>query len=105
MGTFTVRSSTALYLTAVAQSVTTNGQPACATPQTFTFSTFSTSATVTLALPYGSYKLYSGASLGDLTAPVGSLLGITPVTDGVNGVLGSFDALNGVLTLDPRAAS
>lgn len=105
MGTFTVRSTAALYLTAVAQSVTTNGQPACATPQTFTFSTFSTSATVSLALPYGSYKIYAGSALGLLTAPVGSALGITPTTDAVNGVLASFDPLSSTLTLDPRAAA
>ncbi|WP_375390171.1 prepilin-type N-terminal cleavage/methylation domain-containing protein [uncultured Amnibacterium sp.] len=105
VGTFTVRSTTPLYLTAVAQSSTTNGQPACDSPQTFTFSTFSTSATVTLALPYGSYKLSSSVVSGGTLLPIGALLGLAPVTDPVNGVLASFDPMSSTLTLDPRPAS
>lgn len=111
MGLFTVKSTVAVYVTAVAQNVTTYGQPGCSaattasTTPTFTFSTFAVNSTTTLALPYGTYKLYSGGALGSLTTLVGSSLNVTPFTNAVNGVLTSFNPTTGVLTLDPRPGS
>lgn len=107
MGTFTVRSSLGVYLTAVQQSpsVPTTGQPGCATPQTFKFSQLTIGSTVKLALPYGTYKIYSGTVLGALTTLVGTTLNVTPLTDSVNGALSTFTTSSSTLTLDPRPAA
>ena len=111
MGVFSVKSTLAVYITAVAQNVTTNGQPGCATAAvastapTFTFSTFTLNSTTTLALPYGTYKLYSGGFVGALTNLLGTSLNVTPITSAVNGALTTFDPSTGVLTLDPRPGS
>ncbi|MGT2425924.1 type IV pilus modification PilV family protein [Amnibacterium kyonggiense] len=66
MGVFTVTAPLIslgnTYVTAVGQSSTANGQPGCATTETFTFSGYMLpGATKTFALPYGSYKIYTGA--------------------------------------------
>lgn len=108
MGLFTIRSANGLYLKAVQQSVTgtaANGQPTCGTPQTFTFSKFASNATTTLALPYGTYKIYSGSALNTITDLVGTGLNITPVPNALNGLLTTFNTSTGVLTLDPRPGS
>lgn len=98
MGVFTVRPSAVTSLTAVAQNVTTNGQPGCktatqASPPTFTFPNLPANSTSTLALPYGTYRLSSGAAT----------LTVAPMTDPLSGLLSSYTA--SVLTLDPRSGS
>lgn len=107
MGVFSVRPLSSLALTAVAQDVSTNGQPGCAnaSTQSYTFpSTISTSG-AKLALPYGTYKLYSGNILSSLTNLIGSSLNLTAVTDPVTGALARFDPQTNILTLDPRPSS
>lgn len=101
MGTFRVNQLSALYLTAVAQNDTTNGQPGCAKPATFTFSTLSLGSSV-LALPYGTYKIYSGGLLGALTTAITSNGTIKPITTGHDGELSTFLPASGTLVLDPR---
>jgi prepilin-type N-terminal cleavage/methylation domain-containing protein len=105
MGVFTLNSASAVYLTAVQQSVTTYGQPACTKPQTFAFSALKPNTTTKLALPYGTYTLYSGGALGAQTSLVGSTLNVTPITGSPNGVLTSFSTSASTLTLDPRPGS
>lgn len=107
MGVFSVKPVSALYLTAVAQDVSTNGQPGCAnaSTQTYTFPSRISTSTTTLALPYGTYKLYSGNVLSALTNLVGTSLGLTAVTDPVTGALATFDPQTNILTLDPRPSS
>jgi hypothetical protein len=98
------------YVTAVQQSTAADGNPGCATTKTYSYSTrYSKQATVTLALPYGTWKLYTGATAGATTYDVTS--GVT-VVDGVviptgtggvqTGVLGASTFTGGILTLDPR---
>lgn len=108
MGVFTVRVpalTSTTYLTAVAQDSGANGQPGCKSAPTFTFSKLTANSTMTLALPYGTYKLYTGSALGSVANVLGSTLGVTPVTDRVSGLLSAFDPTLGTLTLDPRSAS
>ena len=78
--------------------MTTNGQPGCktatqASPPTFTFPNLPANSTSTLALPYGTYRLSSGAAT----------LTVAPMTDPLSGLLSSYTA--SVLTLDPRSGS
>jgi type II secretory pathway pseudopilin PulG len=104
MGTFTVRPTTSTTLTAVAQNVTTNGQPGCkaaavsSTTPSFTFPNLPANTTSTLALPYGTYRLTSGAAVT-----------VAPVPDQVSGLLSAYTPGSttgtGTLTLDPRAGS
>ncbi len=115
MGVFQVvipNSNSNRYVTAVQQTTSGNGNPGCATTKNYSYSTqYSKNATVTLALPYGVWKLYTGSSAGSATNLVTS--GVT-VVDGVviptgiggvqTGVLGASTFAGGVLTLDPRQA-
>jgi type II secretory pathway pseudopilin PulG len=110
MGVFTVKPAVATTITAVQQSVPLNGQPGCSALQTFTFASVPGGTTTALALPYGTYKLYSGtpSSPGVLTGLLqllGLTLNVTTVTNPVNGVLTGYVPATGVLTLDPRPAA
>ncbi len=92
------------YVTAVGQSATANGEPGCATTETFTFSGYLLpGATATFALPYGTYQLYAGTLLAQTTSPM-SGSDVTIPSSTYNGPLSAVTA-GGVLTLDPRPAS
>jgi hypothetical protein len=104
------------YLTAVQQTTGPGGDPGCATPPNkYTFGTgpYNNGTTVTLALPYGSWLIYTGSSSGSTTTLVPAAK-IT-ITDSaiafVNGgtgelltgeVGGSAVTGAGAVTLDPR---
>jgi prepilin-type N-terminal cleavage/methylation domain-containing protein len=95
MGVFTIKgqSSGGLYLKAVSQ----NGSPACDQTMTYVFGqiiTNNSGTTVTVALPFGSWKLYSGTSTSQTTIIGGSRL--TNVTKG------TVDNGTNTVTLDPR---
>lgn len=81
------------YLVAVSKNVTTGGQPGCVTQQTLRFSP--TPNTVTVALPYGSWDIYRGAST--TFSPTSGTRVSTGMTTGANGTIAS-----GVVTFDPR---
>ena len=108
MGVFTVTAPAlslgSTFVTAVGQSSTVNGQPGCATTETFKFSGYLLpGASATFALPYGTYQLYGGTALAQTTATMsGSAVTIPAST--YNGPLSAVTA-GGVLTLDPRPAS
>lgn len=82
-------SSSASYLRAVSEPDPHAEHPGCATTVDLLFSATGT-GTRTLALPYGSWKIYKGTSSNRTT----QLTAITVVTEG--------DVLAGVVTLDPR---
>ena len=104
--------STNFFLTAVASSVTSGGNPGCTAAATtiYKFGSFAGGSTQTVALPYGTWKLYTGATSGAVTTQITTgvtvrdaaisldslgapLTGIAPTT--------STFASN-ILTLDPR---
>lgn len=90
--------TTGQYITAkTITPVTGSGDPGCALGMTLTFPKL-TGTTTTLALPWGTWKLYSGASSGLMTTVVnGSASNVTFVTNG--------SVVSGAVMLDPRAAS
>jgi type II secretory pathway pseudopilin PulG len=115
MGVFKIHIPSATnqdYVTAIQQSGASGGNPGCASPKTYKFSSdYPNDVDVTLALPYGEWKLYLGNYQGDTSHPVTS--GVTPidgalqpsgfVTGGVEtGILGASTFTGGVLILDPR---
>lgn len=78
-----------------------DGDPGCGltTPPKYAFDTAAIVAnTATLALPYGTWKLYRGATSGNLGTQITS--GLSAVTSGA--VTGS--GVGTVITLDPRVA-
>lgn len=90
------------YLNAVSQAVgpTGAGDPGCAVGMAYTFGTvLSTTAIIqnTIALPYGSWKLYSASSATGTT----NLIATTAVTLTGEGTLTST---GGIVTFDPRTA-
>jgi type II secretory pathway pseudopilin PulG len=89
------------YLTATATTPPSGSDdPGCAaTPAaTYTFGPITpTSSKVTLALPYGTYTIKNGSSLGNII----SLLAGTKITAGT-GFTGFSTTSAGVITLDPR---
>jgi hypothetical protein len=101
-----------VFLTAVAQNVITGGNPGCGAAATtiYKFASFTGGSTQTIALPYGTWKLYTGTTSGAVTTQVTSavtprdaavsldatgmpLTGIAPTTSTWS---------SNVLTLDPR---
>jgi prepilin-type N-terminal cleavage/methylation domain-containing protein len=103
MGVFTVvlNKANGAYVTAVAQSGSSNGNPGCPVGMSYTFGSkvTATSTTLTLALPWGSWKVYQASTDLGTTTQVGNS-GMTPVT----GTTLIKDSSN-VVTLDPRTAS
>lgn len=92
MGTVNLTSVNGDFITAVSQKNATSSidDPGCETVTTLTFPKMTT-ANATIALPYGSWLIYKGSSLGAL----GSQLNPVPTS--------LFDTLNGkIVTLDPR---
>lgn len=97
MGVVTVKASGAGYLKAVSAGATGPGNPGCKTGMTFTFGPVLKNGTITIALPYGSWNLYSGSSSAQTTQiPAASLAAVSNTAPG--GVTGP-----GTVTLDPRA--
>ncbi|WP_314148450.1 type II secretion system protein [uncultured Leifsonia sp.] len=101
MGVFTVvlNNTKGAFVNAVAQSGTTNGNPGCPVSMAYSFGskvTSSSDATFTLALPWGSWKLYQGSTNTATTNQVGNS-GMTAVP----GTVLIKDSSN-VVTLDPR---
>lgn len=96
MGVASVTFTTAAYLTAVSATSTVNaGDPGCSVPMTYSFGKILVNGTVSVALPYGSWTLYSSSTqTGSKTVIASSK--IAPLTLGYSN--------NNVLTLDPRAA-
>lgn len=91
VGVLTVSGLSNKYLKAVAQvSAPLTGDPGCALPATYTFGV-QLSSSQQIALPYGSWLLYSGTASSQ-TTPV--LTGLAVLTRGV--------VTAGVVTLDPR---
>jgi prepilin-type N-terminal cleavage/methylation domain-containing protein len=95
MGLVTVSGATGQFLTAVSAPGAGTDDPGCSVPMTYTFSALASSGKV--ALPYGSWTLYKGATLGAKTTiiPAASITVAAP-----SGVA----ATSGVVTLDPRSA-
>ncbi|MGY4858102.1 type IV pilus modification PilV family protein [Cryobacterium sp. AP23] len=83
------------FVTAVRQSpVAGSGDPGCGIPATYQFPKL-TSTTTTIALPFGSWKLYTGTAAGSLTTV------ITPTAPNTN--VQTRNLISGtVVTLDPR---
>jgi hypothetical protein len=115
MGVYSVvipNSNSNRYVTAIQQTTGGSGNPGCGTTKTYSYSTqYSKNATVNLALPYGTWKIYTGNAAGAATTLMTS--GVTPIdgvvipvgTGGVQtGVLGASTFAGNVLTLDPRQA-
>jgi hypothetical protein len=106
--------STASFITAVMQTGTASaGYPGCVTGKDYTFSTkYPASSTQSIALPYGKWIIYTGASLGAKTTAgtsstltvLDGVISLVPGTgDLLSGILGN-GTVNGsnVVTLDPR---
>lgn len=93
MGIVTVTGAGGKYLTAVSQPAAAGtGDPGCEKTMTYTFNQLSGSSS-TIALPFGSWMLYTGSSLGSKSSTV-SGSAVTVVTRGV--------VTSNVVTLDPR---
>lgn len=117
MGVLTVKMPENGKITAVQQSTGLGGDPGCATPTTYTFGTYDSGESESIALPYGSWLIYTigKTKWGSPTSPVlvpAANLAITDTSIGfVNG--GTGELLTGVIgesavtgagavTLDPR---
>ena len=100
MGIFKIKgdgNASRRYVKAVSQNLT----PACDTTMTYTFGnvlTNSNATDVTLALPYGNWKLYYGDATSQTTE-----IATTRITLGT-GQRGLLATLTNILTLDPRVA-
>lgn len=94
MGVISVRHNTTAFLTAV--SATASGSaadPGCATAMTYTFGQVLINGSTVIALPYGSWNLFSHSTANGTRVPItgGNLTGL------VRSLLGG-----NVITLDPR---
>jgi len=101
------------YITAVQQTgAASGGNPGCVTAKTYTFSTkYVKSTTVPIALPYGKWKIYTGASVGALTTQnlgatmtvLDGVVSVVPATGVLTtGILGNSGIASDIVTLDPR---
>ncbi|MCU1579258.1 MAG: hypothetical protein JWP19_1462 [Rhodoglobus sp.] len=99
MGLATVKYSGGAYLFAISATATAAaGDPGCGVSMTYAYGNVLVNGTITAALPYGSWTLYSSSSSSGSTKtaiPVSSL-GL------VSGTLGYLSG--NVITVDPRAA-
>jgi type II secretory pathway pseudopilin PulG len=102
------------WITAVQQTTSGAGDPGCATTKVYTFPQFAKNTTQTIALPFGSWKLYTGKTSG---AQTNQIVGATNIvvtgsvvkqtsTGLLTDVIGksALNASTNVLTLDPRSA-
>lgn len=88
------------YLVAIAQSSGPSGtaDPGCDIGTIYNFGTKAKNATVTIALPFGSWKLYSATTVTGTTTQI-SISSIQPLTPAQKTTSGN------VVTLDPRAVA
>ncbi|MFF1878185.1 prepilin-type N-terminal cleavage/methylation domain-containing protein [Leifsonia sp. NPDC058230] len=97
MGVVNVSNMSGKFLTAVSATADPlTGDPGCAVPMTYTFTTKVSTSNVNLALPFGSWILYSGSSSGAKTSVVPLTQIALPSGSPVNVVT------PGVFTIDPR---
>jgi hypothetical protein len=102
MGVVRVTSLPALsYLTAVSATATGTGNPGCATGHTYTFGSVPLNGTAYIALPYGSWTIYSSLTVGLLTTQVLSNQLAIQTNNDTNGVTSGGGVV--VTTLDPRS--
>lgn len=80
------------YLKAVSATATGNDDPGCATGMTYTFSALSPSGTI--ALPWGSWQLYSGGPASQTTSVRSAAVSVAAPS--------SVTLPTGIITLDPR---
>jgi hypothetical protein len=104
MGVATITGLTAgQFITAVQQTSgpSGSGDPGCLAPSPASYNFASVTATsATIALPFGTWKLYTGASAGATTSPVSNsrmTVIATPLSTG-----GASSSNGGVLVMDPR---
>jgi type II secretory pathway pseudopilin PulG len=96
MGVVNVSNVSGKFLTAVSATASALvGDPGCAIPMTYTFTTKVSTSNVNLALPFGSWILYTGSSAGAKTTVVPMTQVALPSGSPVN-------VAPGVFTLDPR---
>ncbi|MCU1474310.1 MAG: prepilin-type N-terminal cleavage/methylation protein [Amnibacterium sp.] len=100
MGVVWVKASAAGYLKAVQSNASPlKGQPDCKVPSTYVFGNVLKNGTVAVALPYGTWTLYSGSTAAAQVTPIVGANLSSPTNALPNNVSGA-----GVVTLDPRAA-
>jgi prepilin-type N-terminal cleavage/methylation domain-containing protein len=100
MGVVLVKSSASGYLKAVQGGPAAGiaGEPGCTKTATYTFGNVLKNGVVAVALPFGTWTLYSGTAAGQTILITGANL-----SSPTNAVASEITA-PGVLTLDPRAA-
>jgi prepilin-type N-terminal cleavage/methylation domain-containing protein len=93
MGLLTLSGAAGKFVTAVSATGTGAGDPGCTVPMTYTFDALATAGKI--ALPYGSWTLFTGSSKGaKTTALSASSIAVTAPS--------AVSATTGVATLDPR---
>lgn len=92
MGLLTISGAAGKFVTAVSAAGAGTGDPGCSVPMTYTFDALAAAGKI--ALPYGSWTLYTGSSKGAQTTALaaGSIAVAAPSTV----------SSSGVATLDPR---
>ncbi len=90
------------YLKAVSAAPTGSG-PACVAPITYTFGAVRGTAPTTIALPFGTWTLTTGATASDISNPVTAAE--IAVTAPAAPTLSVVDPLAGTVTLDPRVVT
>ncbi|HEV7624196.1 MAG TPA: prepilin-type N-terminal cleavage/methylation domain-containing protein [Amnibacterium sp.] len=100
MGVVLVKATAAGYLKAVQTDAGpgVSGEPQCTTKATYVFGNVLAAGTVAIALPFGTWTLYSGTAAAQTTAIAGPALSVP-----TNLLPGDVTAA-GVVTLDPRGA-
>ncbi|HEY0373336.1 MAG TPA: prepilin-type N-terminal cleavage/methylation domain-containing protein [Amnibacterium sp.] len=100
MGVVLVKASAAGYLKAVQSNASPlKGQPDCKVPSTYVFGNVLKNGVVAVALPFGTWTLYSGPTAAAQVTPIFGANLSSPTNALPNNVTGI-----GVVTLDPRAA-
>jgi hypothetical protein len=105
MGVATVTGVKDRYVTAVSSANPAAGDPGCAAGMTMRFPV-STGDTATIALPFGTWTLYSGTTFGSTTKNeiASKASNVKPVTNGMVNQKTALVLINydNTLTLDPR---
>ncbi|MBT1667918.1 prepilin-type N-terminal cleavage/methylation domain-containing protein [Curtobacterium flaccumfaciens pv. flaccumfaciens] len=105
MGVATVTGVKDRYITAVSSANPAAGDPGCAAGMTMRFPV-STGDTATIALPFGTWTLYSGTTFGSTTKNeiASKASNVKPVTNGMVNQKTALVLINydNTLTLDPR---
>jgi prepilin-type N-terminal cleavage/methylation domain-containing protein len=96
MGLLTISGASGKFITAVSAAGTGTDDPGCSVPMTYTFDALAAAGKI--ALPYGSWTLYTGSSKGAKTTALaaGSIAVAAP---------SAVSAATGVATLDPRTVA